>query len=279
VQGTQGTETYRVSAKEFGDQLLQRLLHHVVELVPGAVGAGLSLVETSGPRSICGVGVAATLDPLQWSLGQGPVVEVLHHKDESGGTRLVLPGADGGFDRARWPAVARQAREQGVDWPSGVLVATGEWGSDLPVIFSVYLETVPDAQLVAETDRFEGLLASALAVVEYCAGEELRAEQMQQMVQYRRVIEQAKGLIMAATGADAAAAFSTLARASQHFNIRLRNLAIALVEHVGGGQAEGPEDPAQIVVPTVTDRRTAAQVWAALTRIVPHERPPTSGIG
>lgn len=277
--GTQGMENDRVRAREFGNQLLQRLLHHVLESVPGAIGAGLSLVDAAGPRSVSGVGEAAGLDPLQWSLGEGPLVEALRDRDERNGTRLVLPGPDGGFEPVRWPGLARAVREQGLVWPSGAMVATGEWGNDLPVIFSVYTQAVPDPELVSEADRFEGLLASALAVVEYCAGEELRAEQMLQMVQYRRVIEQAKGLVMAATGADAAAAFSTLARASQHFNIRLRNLAIALVEHVGGGPAEGPEDPAQVVVPTVTDRRTAAQVWAALTRTVPHERPPNSGTG
>jgi hypothetical protein len=268
-----------VSAREFGDQLLQRLLHHVLDSVPHSVGAGLSMVNGSGPHSVSGVGVAAALDPLQWASGEGPLVEAVRDREERSGTTSVLPEPGGRFEVARWPALAVGWRDQGEPWPTGAMIATGEWGGDLPVIFSVYTDTVPDTGMVAEMDRFEGLLASALAVVEYCAGEELRAEQMLQMVQYRRVIEQAKGLVMAATGGDAAAAFTTLARASQHFNIRLRNLAIALVEHVGRGPAEGPEDPAQIVVPTVTDRRTAAQVWAALTRTVPHEHPPTSTSG
>jgi len=87
---------------------------------------------------------------------------------------------------------------------------------------------------------------------------------MVQMVQYRRVIEQAKGLVMAVTGSDAAAAFATLARASQHFNVRLRNLAVALVELVGGAPAEGPDDPAALVVPGERDRSAAERMWAAL---------------
>ena len=45
----------------------------------------------------------------------------------------------------------------------------------------------------APPPRTQPVLACAVAVVEYCAGEEERAEQMVQMVQYRRVIEQAKG--------------------------------------------------------------------------------------
>ncbi len=264
------TENDRVSAREFGDQLLQRLLGHVLDTVPDAAGAGLSLVTDSGPRSVSGIGVAALLDPVQWERREGPLVEAL-----DAGASVVMPGPDREFGPSRWPALAEVLEREQVDWPAGVVVAMGEWGSDhdRPVIFSVYTSVVPESSGVAEVDRFEGLLASALAVVEYCAGEELRAEQMLQMVQYRRVIEQAKGMVMAATSGDAGSAFTTLARASQHFNIRLRNLAIALVEHVGGAPAEGPEDPEQIVVPTATDRRTAAQVWAALTTPSPRERP------
>jgi hypothetical protein len=274
---TQGTETHRVRAREFGDQLLQRLLHHVMDSVPGTVGAGLSLAGGAGPRSVCGVAVAAELDAMQWATGEGPLVDAVQRQTAEHREVLILPGPDGGFDLHRWPALAGEWGQTGATWPTGVVVATGAWGEESPTVFSVYTDVVPDTSLAARLDRFEGLLVSALTVVEHCAGEELRAEQMLQMVQYRRVIEQAKGLVMAATGADAGAAFTTLARASQHFNIRLRNLAIALVEHVGGSPAEGPEDPAQVVVPTVTDRRTAAQVWAALTRTLPQERPPVSG--
>jgi ANTAR domain len=85
------------------------------------------------------------------------------------------------------------------------------------------------------------------------------------MVQYRRVIEQAKGMLMAALGQDAGIAFAALSRASQHFNVRLRNLAVALVETVGNAPAEAPDDPDQVIRPSEADRRVAAQVWAALT--------------
>jgi hypothetical protein len=88
---------------------------------------------------------------------------------------------------------------------------------------------------------------------------------MVQMTQYRRVIEQAKGLVMGATGVDATSAFETLARASQHFNVRLRHLAVALVEHVGAAPAEHPEDPELVVRPSPNDRDVAGKVWAALT--------------
>jgi ANTAR domain len=108
-------------------------------------------------------------------------------------------------------------------------------------------------------------LVAAVALLRGWAAETARADQMVHMAQYRRVIEQAKGLVMAVTGDDAEAAFATLARASQHFNVRLRNLAVALVEFVGGAPAEGPDDPAAVVVPGERDRRAAVRMWAALS--------------
>jgi hypothetical protein len=133
------------------------------------------------------------------------------------------------------------------------------------VVLSVYLDRRPDTKVLREIDRYEPLVTQALAVVEYCAGEEQVAQQMLQMTQYRRVIEQAKGLVMGAAGGDANTAFATLARASQHFNVRLRNLAVALVEHVGHGAAEHPEDPELVIRPSSSEREIAARVWAALT--------------
>jgi hypothetical protein len=48
----------------------------------------------------------------------------------------------------------------------------------------------------------------------------------------RAVIEQAKGMLMLTYGLDDTLAFSLLTRHSQHHNIRLRDLAAQLVQHV-----------------------------------------------
>jgi hypothetical protein len=145
------------------------------------------------------------------------------------------------------------------------VVSTAEGLAELPVVLSVYLDREPDGRALEELDKHEPLLTHALALIEYCSGEEVIAEQMVQMTQYRRVIEQAKGLVMGATGVDAQRAFETLARASQHFNVRLRHLAVALVEHVGDAEAEHPDDPELVVRPSPNDREVASRVWAALS--------------
>lgn len=250
-----------VTAREYGDELLRRLLEHATTAT-GALGAGLSLTDGT-PRSVAAVGVATVLDPAQWTAGDGPLWDAVR-----GARRVVVPSQDDGeepFDPRRHPGFAELVTPEDLGAVRGLVVTPGEWSGEEPMVMSLYLDRPVDAAVAAVVDEYETLLGSALAVVEYCAGEELKAEQMLQMVQYRRVIEQAKGLVMASVGGDAATAFTTLSRASQHFNIRLRNLAVALVEHVGRAPAEGPEDLAQVVVPSEHDRQVAAQVWLALT--------------
>lgn len=250
-----------VTAREYGDELLRRLLEHLVDAT-AALGAGLSLTEGS-PRSVAAVGVAGTVDPAQWKAGDGPLCDAVR-----GGRRVLVPSDDDGtapFDPRRHAALADLLPFEDLDAVRGLVVTPGEWSGEEPMVLSLYLDRAADEAVAVVVDEYETLLGSALAVVEYCAGEELKAEQMLQMVQYRRVIEQAKGLVMGSVGGDAGAAFTTLSRASQHFNIRLRNLAVALVEHVGKSPAEGPDDPAQVVVPSDHDRTVAGQVWLALS--------------
>jgi ANTAR domain-containing protein len=218
--------------------------------------------DNGAPRSVAAVGVAAELDLAQWQQASGPLWEAFRS-----GQLVIRPplGGDGEeVDRLGLNSLTGLSQHT-VNSVQGAVFLAGEWGGDLPVVLSIYLDRRPDAKVLREIDRYEPLVTQALAVVEYCAGEEQVAQQMLQMTQYRRVIEQAKGLVMGAAGGDANTAFATLARASQHFNIRLRNLAVALVEHVGHGAAEHPEDPELVIRPSSSEREIAARVWAALT--------------
>jgi AmiR/NasT family two-component response regulator len=57
-----------------------------------------------------------------------------------------------------------------------------------------------------------------------------QAENMQQAMASRAVIEQAMGVVMARVGCDADAAFQLLVEQSQHENRKLRDVAAELVE-------------------------------------------------
>ena len=178
-----------------------------------------------------------------------------------GAALVLLPGEGRTTGTEVLAAVGAAVGAMVGDGPGWVTVP-GQGEEPLAVALVLDREPVP-ADAGSAAAALPGL-ALAVGVLREWAGETARAEQMVHMVQYRRVIEQAKGLVMAATGSDAAAAFATLARASQHFNVRLRNLAVALVELVGGAPAEGPDDPAAVVVPGERDRSAAERMWAAL---------------
>jgi ANTAR domain len=267
----------RSRAWEAGEGLISRLLTMVEAGVPGTLGAGIALAENGRLRALGAVGVAIELDAAQWVLGEGPGWTVLQE-----GRPISLPTDPGGavFDPARWPALA-QTLEEGAEAKAaagvrGLVVMNGEEDAQLGLVVTVYLDHEAEQADVERVERMQPVVTSAASIVEYCSGEEQRAEQMVQMVQYRRVIEQAKGLVMAITSSDAGAAFATLTRASQHFNVRLRNLAVALVELVGGGPAEGPSDPAAVVTPSERDRAAAERVWAALRTSGPGGGPEAS---
>jgi len=64
--------------------------------------------------------------------------------------------------------------------------------------------------------------------------------------------------------ADAETAWSTLRRASHESNVKLRTLAVALMEHIGGSPAEQPA-AASPIVPDEAARKAARLLWAVLT--------------
>ncbi|HTI28650.1 MAG TPA: ANTAR domain-containing protein [Kutzneria sp.] len=219
----------------FGPELLDRLLRHLVECVPGCDGAGMS----TNSRSLRAIGVAATRDAEQWKRGEGPVVAAA-----TGEETLV------------------EALPDGMTWITAV---PGSWTQDGPSVLSVYTDHEPKEDDLRLIDQVEPLLATATAVIEFCADEMLRADQMVEMVQNRRLIEQAKGLIMARMGCDAGAAFRTLVRTSQHFNVKLRDISAALVEVVGGAPVGDQEpDTGPTTVPPPPALQAARVTWQAL---------------
>ncbi|MET0449441.1 MAG: ANTAR domain-containing protein [Aeromicrobium sp.] len=74
-------------------------------------------------------------------------------------------------------------------------------------------------------------------------------EDLRRAMESRAVIEQAKGVLMAVYQIDEVRAFAILRRWSMHSNLKLRELATALVEvHAGCRRLPGAGDEAQAAV-------------------------------
>lgn len=242
-----------MSWPEIGLGLLTRLLDDCASNVDGALGAGLSVIEPSGPRPVASVGCAVQWDAAQAAGSTGPLM-VAAHADQ---VRVEDP-----FDLAAFDGLA--APEGAHPTPAAVIAVPGAWVDDARLVTTLYLAGPVTKDALDTLGRYEPLLAHSLGLFEYCGETEMRADQMLSMMQSRRVIEQAKGMVMTRRSVDADEAFSTLAEVSQTQNVKLRALAVALVELVGGGTAEQPADPVAVVVPSGSARAAARALWSRL---------------
>ncbi|HEY1573610.1 MAG TPA: ANTAR domain-containing protein [Pseudonocardiaceae bacterium] len=215
-----------------GSELIGRLLEHLCEQVRGCLGVGLN----SGPSVTKGtvmaaVGLAAELDRRQWEAGAGPLLTAANHDDH-----VVV---DNLHTDQRWPDLTSWL--DGEHSEVGMVALPGSWSQGGLIMLTIYLDHAPTVADLRVVEEYEPLIATSAAVVEYCAGEIMRTDQVLDMVQHRRVIEQAKGIVMAHLGCPGPNAFSTLVRISQQANVKLREFSVALVQHVGDAPAEEPE--------------------------------------
>jgi hypothetical protein len=220
-----------VDQVKFGTELISRLMDHLCDQLDDCEGVGLSVWPES--RLLRAIGRAAELDQAQLDAGEGPLVDA--SRDE------------------------RQVSGQVGD--VHVVAVPGSWGDSGPVVLTVYLGHEPQLADLKAIEAIEPLVATAAAVVEFCAGEVLRADQMVRMVQHRRYIEQAKGLLMGARPSAPGEAFELLVRASQHANVKLRDVATALVLVVGGTLEDSTEEVAE---PPAVAFDVARRLWDAL---------------
>ncbi|MFD4671103.1 ANTAR domain-containing protein [Lentzea sp. NPDC058450] len=219
------------SQVKFGEELLSRLMAHLSSQMDGCLGVGLSVWP--GTQQLRAVGVAEELDQAQLDAGAGPLVEASRDERQTS-------GEIGGLH---------------------VVAVPGSWGDSGPVVLTVYLDHSPRLADLQVIEEMEPLVATAASVVEFCAGEVLRADQMVRMVQHRRYIEQAKGLVMGARPCAPGEAFELLVRTSQHANVKLRDVATALVLVVGGTLEDSAEE---VVEPPSDAFGVARKLWEAL---------------
>jgi ANTAR domain len=250
-----------------GSELVEGLLKHLCDQVTGCLGVGLS----SGPSAdegavIAATGIAAELDHQQWAAKTGPLVAAAAQDDH------IL--VDDVRNDQRWPELADWLDS---DQPTvGMVALPGGWSQGGLIMLTVYVDHAPTLQDLRVVEGYEPLIATSAAVVEFCAGEVMRTDQVLDMVQHRRVIEQAKGIVMAHLGCDGPGAFSALVRISQQANVKLRDFSIALVQRVGNAPAEQPErailgDRAdEVLIEPHPDAVTAAKLaWDALRKPPP----------
>ena len=231
------------------DHILERVQHELSD----AIGLAVTVHDRrqSDEQTVLAArGSGREFVEAQLAAGAGPILDACEHQ-------VPVLSPDLRTDD-RWPglttaAVWRQARGAGA--------VPGIWHADQTVVLSCVLDQPASAATVIALIGFEQLIAAAMVTA--AAQDSTQIADMQAVLQSRGTIEQAKGVIMGLLRCDADTAWRTLRRASHESNVKLRVLAVALVEHVGGVPAEQPTVAAPIV-PDEPARRAAQLLWAVL---------------
>jgi response regulator NasT len=112
----------------------------------------------------------------------------------------------------------------------------------------------PDTrQLVALLRSDQGLSAVATERAEQVERLQGEVQQLQQAIESRPVIDQARGILMAAESCTADQAWDALRDASQHANTKLRDIAEALVATSTGGPP--PAEPVRVALRDAVQRQ------------------------
>lgn len=204
-------------------EIATRVVHHCADLAE-AESVGLLVTDGDGDLRL----LAATseeanvVEGFQVVDGDGPCVEAFRT-----GERVVAPTSRD--IEERWPGFGRVARREGIR-----SVFAQPLRLRGAVIGSLNVFRSSEGELDADTRRRIGLLADlatvALAQAERARDSAATVRQLQGALDSRVVIEQAKGVVIAVTGADVDQAFAELRAYARTSRRRLSDVAQDVVE-------------------------------------------------
>jgi GAF domain-containing protein len=206
------------------DDVLNRVAATAQQALPGAADVSITLVRQHGPyTAACTGDLALALDERQYENHRGPCLQ-------AAAEHRTISVPDTASDK-RWAGWAPRAAAAG----AGSVLSVGlPLLDDVSGALNIYgrQPAAFDDRAVSLAQSFAAYAAVALAnAYAYHHTSDL-ARQMQQAMDSRAVIEQAKGIIMAEQRCSADDAFAALTQISQNSNRKLRDVAAALVSAV-----------------------------------------------
>jgi GAF domain-containing protein len=207
-----------------GEQTTQSVLQRVVDLAQRAMPAGaevsMTLIRGEHPTTAAYTGqLADDLDETQYERGHGPCLEAA-----LGGHLIEI--ADGRAED-RWPDYLPTFLDRG----ALSALAAPVPAAHLAAALNVY---APTAQAFTDDDRaalttFAAYAGAALTNMDALQDARELADGLQKAMQFRSVIEQAKGVLIERHKLTPDQAFRMLADTSMHTNRKVRDVAEQLV--------------------------------------------------
>jgi GAF domain-containing protein len=168
---------------------------------------------------------ANVLDEAQYDVGHGPCLHALETCEEV----YVADFEESG----RWPAYAMQAKAHGLRSSLSLPITVDERAAGALNLYRFDDSGIPPEQ--QETARRFAAEATRALVLAVRQARQLQVNaDLQAAMSSRRVIDQAIGIVMAQNRCPSEEAFEVLKRASQHRNVKLRQVAADIVVSVSG---------------------------------------------
>ena len=219
VDFTQATKT--LFAAGSGDATLAEVVRLGVATIEGCDFAGIFLLHDGAVTTPVHTDpIVAEVDLLQHRTGEGPCLDAVE--------QATLFYADDLLTDPRWPRFGPDAAARGMRSLLAVPLAfNGTLGA-----LNLYARY---SRAFGVIDRARGVLLGALAAVAITSArahdaEDRRLVDLHGALSTREMIGQAQGILMEREHVTADQAFEILRRASQHLNIKLRDVARNLVD-------------------------------------------------
>lgn len=208
------------------EQFLHEMAVLAARLVNSSLSCGMTMQDGGRPVTVaCTDELAARVDELQYDLDEGPCLRALR----DGRIAHIQDTAE----KAQWPEFEAHAASHGIR--SCLALPLNMGGQPIGVI-NLYARTAA-AFGTAEARRAEDFAQNASSVLTLAirlASHATLIEQLRSSLTSRTAIDQALGIIMAREHCTQARAFSILRSASQNSNVKLRDIASAVVTSVSG---------------------------------------------
>lgn len=208
------------------EQSMESVLQTVADLakrtIPGVDEASVSLVREGLQATVVTTAALATeLDEAQYAVNRGPCVDAAF----GGEVREITDMRA----EERWPEFAASAVERGVLSAMAVPVPVQQQVLAALNLYAHQSDAFDEesCRLAVEFASYAGVAIANMHL--YMSSTQL-ATQLQEAMQSRAVIDQAKGILMGQRRIPAAEAFDLLVALSQASNRKLRDVAQALVD-------------------------------------------------
>ncbi|SFR24762.1 GAF domain-containing protein [Lentzea waywayandensis] len=212
------------------DEALQRLAETAARAIVDADAVTVSVLKLDQTRTAAATdALLVEVDEKQYSSDRGPCLEAARTLSA---VRAVV-----GEHRGEWPEFESAAEEHGIRaYLSVPVVLPASERSEAQHVGSLNIYSRTAAAFDPFDESLMRLFTTAASTTITSAQRWQRSrkhiQHLEQALESRAVIEQAKGALMAAHECTADEAFTMLVERSQRDNVKLRNIALALLRTV-----------------------------------------------